>query len=90
MKNEMNTIIGKVLRSIREEQGKTIVDMAIDMNVDKSYISRMETGQRTISAENMMTYIEILHYDSRSLMDRIEAYANAMKEIEDEEGKVHN
>ena len=63
MKNEnsgeiTNAMIGEVLKKVRREKGLTQKDVADDLNVSQSYISAVELGKRTASADFVIKLVK--------------------------------
>jgi hypothetical protein len=51
-------LIGATLRQYREQAGRVIADAALLLDCDRSKISRIETGTRGISPEELRTLLE--------------------------------
>jgi len=48
MSNQLNLRFGRRLRDLRRKQGWTQVYMAEHVGIDRSYISDMENGKKTV------------------------------------------
>jgi transcriptional regulator with XRE-family HTH domain len=47
---------GKALRSVRRAAGKTLAELASEIGIDTSYLSRVETGERPVTEEIHLAY----------------------------------
>jgi transcriptional regulator with XRE-family HTH domain len=69
-------LIGASLRQYREQAGRTIADAAILLGCDRSKISRIETGTRGISPEDIRTLLDDYSPDPGG-REALEAMASA-------------
>jgi transcriptional regulator with XRE-family HTH domain len=68
----VEVIFGKVLRQIREEKGLTQEKIAELANVDRTYIYRLETGQRSPSLSIIFRIAKALKISPGTLLDRVD------------------
>ena len=55
----MTTLLGRTLRTIRRDRGMTITDVANVTGIDRSVISRLESGDRTrLALSTLRQYVE--------------------------------
>ena len=60
MNVDANRTCGKCLSQIRREQGITQVELAEKLGVPQSFISKVETGERSLRAYEQFAYAEAL------------------------------
>ena len=71
MKTNYNSAIGEWLMHERIRQGLSLQDVADRLQVSKSAVYYWEVGKRTIYAENMINYCQVLNVSPSKLMDDI-------------------
>ena len=71
MKTNYNSAIGEWLMHQRIQQGLSLQDIADRLQVSKSAVYYWEVGKRTIYAENMINYCNVLNVSPSKLMDDI-------------------
>ena len=71
MKTNYNSAIGEWLMNQRIRQGLSLQDIADRLQVSKSAVYYWEVGKRTIYAENMINYCNVLNVSPSKLMDDI-------------------
>lgn len=62
-------LIGKKVKSVREEKGKTQQDLAALCNFEKSTISRIEAGRTNITLKNLYKISQALNVKITVLVD---------------------
>ncbi|SMO77722.1 Helix-turn-helix [Saccharicrinis carchari] len=60
-------IIGQKLRSLREEKGLLLRQVAAELEVDTAYISKMERGEKNIKREYILKLASIYDYPEDDL-----------------------
>lgn len=68
--------IGLPLRAVREARGMTLADAAIRAEVDESYLSRIERGQRLPSLRLLARLAEV--YGAEQLARQLEPYVSGV------------
>lgn len=63
-------MMGELLRKAREAAGFTQREVARRLDVNQSRISRMETGNRRISAEELVQLARLYNVDVTALIPR--------------------
>lgn len=71
MKERFNIELGSALKSIREKQNITQVEVAAKLGVSKMTISHWESGARAMTAKNLTQYCEVLGVTIQSVFDRM-------------------
>ena len=72
MSKEFNKKIGAVLREKRKEKGFSQEYIADRLGVSKNQVSHWELGHRSIYAEQLSDYCEILGVTMQSIFDDME------------------
>ena len=67
-----NRTCGKCLSQIRREQGVTQVELARKLGVPQSFISKVETGERSLRVYEQFAYAEALGISVEDLVRRLE------------------
>ena len=67
-----NRSIGKALQLVRVERGLTQVQMAESMGKPQSFISKVESGERSLHVSELFAYAEALGMDAQELVGRLE------------------
>ena len=73
MNVDANRTCGKCLSQIRREQGITQVELAKKLRVTQSFISKVETGERSLRVYEQFAYAEALGITVGVLVQRLEA-----------------
>ena len=73
MNVDANRTCGKCLSQIRREQGVTQVELAKKLGVPQSFISKVETGERSLRVYEQFAYAEALGITVGVLVQRLEA-----------------
>jgi len=63
---------GNILRSIRKSKGFSQEKLAFDANLDRTYISLLERGQRMPTLETIFKIAEALEFSPSELIMKIE------------------
>lgn len=72
MNVDANRTCGKCLSQIRREQGVTQVELARKPGVPQSFISKVETGERSLRVYEQFAYAEALGISVEDLVRRLE------------------
>lgn len=72
MNVDANRTCGKCLSQIRREQGVTQVELARKLGVPQSFISKVETGERSLRVYEQFAYAEALGISVEDLVRRLE------------------
>ena len=67
-----NRSIGKALQLVRVERGLTQVELAASLGKAQSFISKIESGERSLHAYELFSYAEALGMDAQELVGRLE------------------
>ncbi|MFZ6013405.1 MAG: helix-turn-helix domain-containing protein [Bacteroidota bacterium] len=70
-KASVKTILGKVIRQVREEKGVTQERLAELAEVDRTYIYRIESGKRSPSVDIIFRLADALKISPGNLLDRV-------------------
>ena len=73
MNVDANRTCGKCFSQIRREQGVTQVELAKKLGVPQSFISKVETGERSLRVYEQFAYAEALGISVDDLVHRLEA-----------------
>lgn len=73
MNVDANRTCGKCLSQIRREQGIIQVELAKKLRVPQSFISKVETGERSLRVYEQFAYAEALGITVGVLVQRLEA-----------------
>lgn len=68
MNIDANKICGRCLAQLREKAGLTQVELAKRLNVPQSFVSKVETGERSLRAYELFTYAYALGADVHSVV----------------------
>lgn len=71
MNVDANKTCGKCLSQIRREQNLTQVELAQKLEVPQSFISKIETGERSLKAYELFSYAKALDITAESLVRRL-------------------
>lgn len=72
MNVDANRTCGKCLSQIRREQGITQVELAKKLGVPQSFISKVESGERSLRVYEQFAYAEALGISVEDLVRRLE------------------
>ena len=67
-----NRPIGKALQLVRVERGLTQVELAASLGKPQSFISKIESGERSLHVYELFFYAEALGMDAQELVGRLE------------------
>jgi transcriptional regulator with XRE-family HTH domain len=67
----LRTAIGRVLRRIRQAQGRTLQDVADRAGVSMAYLSEVERGRKEASSEMLAAICGALGIDLIELLDEV-------------------
>ena len=68
---EIKTIFGDVLKQARKEKGISQEQLAFDSNLDRSYISKLETGVYQPSISTIFAVSEVLGIKPADLIEKV-------------------
>ena len=74
MNVDANKTCGKCLSQIRREQGITQVELANRLGMPQSFVSKIETGERSLKVYEQFAYARALGISSEALVQRLESY----------------
>ena len=72
MKSRNNVIFGKALKNLRKASGKTQEQLAFDAELDRTYISLLEVGNRSPSLDTLIALCKALDISLIELAIEIE------------------
>ena len=78
MNVDANRTCGKCLSQIRREQGITQVELAKKLGVPQSFISKVETGERSLRVYEQFAYAESLGITIEVLVHKLGAVLNSV------------
>ena len=67
-----NRSIGKALQLVRVERGLTQVELAASLGKAQSFISKIESGERSLHVYELFSYAEALGMVAQELVGRLE------------------
>lgn len=70
---DANKVCGGCLARLRRESGLTQVELATRLGVPQSYVSKVETGERSLRAYELFDYADALSIDAHSLVSSLGA-----------------
>ncbi len=59
---------GRRVRALREKQGRSQEALALDLELDRSYVGSIERGERNLSLNNICRIAEALSVDPSGLV----------------------
>lgn len=68
--SEVSTLLGARLRDLREAAGITLTELAQAAGISKAYLSRLESGERTLSLATLLTLAAALRIPVASILPR--------------------
>ena len=69
---DANKVCGGCLARLRRESGLTQVELATRLGVPQSYVSKIETGERSLRAYELFGYATALGISAESLVSKLE------------------
>ena len=69
--DNIRLIFGKVLRDLRKQRAISQEDLAFDAGLDRSYISKLETGVYQPSMTTLFAIAEVLKIDPSVIVKRV-------------------
>lgn len=67
----LRTMLGDVLRRTRQEQGRTLADVAADAKVSMPYLSEVERGRKEASSEVLAAVCDALGLELSDLLGEV-------------------
>ena len=67
-----NRSIGKALQLVRVERDLTQVELAASLGKPQSFISKIESGERSLHVYELFSYAEALGMDAQELVGHLE------------------
>lgn len=71
MNIDANKICGRCLAQLRDEAGLTQVELATRLTVPQSFVSKIETGERSLRAYELFSYADALDIDVHSVVSSL-------------------
>lgn len=68
---DANKICGRCLARLRRESGLTQVELAVRLSAPQSYVSKIETGERSLRAYELFDYSKALGIDVHSVVSSL-------------------
>lgn len=68
---DIKIVFGKVLKQVRKEKKISQEQLAFDSNLDRSYISKLETGVYQPSISTIFALSEVLGIKPYNLVERV-------------------
>lgn len=68
MPSQHDRILGEKIRTLREERGLGSREMSTDVGMAVNYISKVESGQRTVSLEMVERIADVLEVSPELLL----------------------
>ena len=72
MNIDANKMCGRCLAQLRDKVGLTQVELAARLGVPQSYVSKLETGERSLRAYELFDYAKALGIDVRSVVSSLD------------------
>lgn len=69
-RTDISHLVGRRVRELRQQQGKTLRDVAAVSGLDFQQVSLLETGQRRISVDDLVGLAEALELTPSALLTR--------------------
>lgn len=79
MNVDANRACGRCLSRLRGERGLTQVELSRKLGVHQSFVSKVETGERSLKAYELFGYAEALGIDVHTLLDQLETSLASME-----------
>ncbi len=67
----LRTVVGEVLRRRRQEQGRTLAEVAHDANVSVQYLSEVERGRKEPSSAILAAVCDSLRIDLADMLGEV-------------------
>ncbi|MDY7088192.1 MAG: helix-turn-helix transcriptional regulator [Actinomycetota bacterium] len=67
----LRTVVGRVLRRHRLDQGRTLAEVAREANVSVQYLSEVERGRKEPSSEILAAVCDALHIELSDLLAEV-------------------
>ena len=67
----LRKLVGEVLRRRRQDQGRTLAEVAREANVSVPYLSEVERGRKEPSSEILAAVCDSLHFDLADLLAEV-------------------
>lgn len=75
----INKACGKCLAKMRRAAGLTQVELARKMGVPQSFVSKVETGERSLKLYEQFSYANAMNIDIHKFVDEIEQTVKSEK-----------
>lgn len=72
MNVDANKVCGRCVARLRKESGLTQIELAERLGMPQSYVSKVETGERSLRAYELFGYAKALEMGVESLVSRLE------------------
>ncbi len=69
MKDDPRILLGRIVRSLRKDQGWSQEDLAFESDLDRTYIGGIEQGRRNVGLINICKIAKALRVNPSSLLD---------------------
>jgi transcriptional regulator with XRE-family HTH domain len=69
--DELNAKIGAVLRKYRKQRKMSMQDVADKLNVTKTAVHYWESGKRSIYADQMLDYCDVIGLDPQQIIKEV-------------------
>ncbi len=76
MNVDANKVCGRCLARMRQESGLTQVDIARALGVPQSFVSKIETGERSLKLYEQFDYARALGISAPALSERLQSEMN--------------
>lgn len=76
MNVDANKVCGRCLARMRQESGLTQVDIARALGVPQSFVSKVETGERSLRLYEQFDYARALGISAQALSERLQSEMN--------------
>ena len=76
MNVDANKVCGRCLARMRQESGLTQVDIARTLGVPQSFVSKVETGERSLRLYEQFDYARALGISALALSERLQSEMN--------------
>lgn len=73
MNVDANKVCGRCLARMRQESGLTQVDIARALGVPQSFVSKVETGERSLKLYEQFDYARALGISAPALSERLQS-----------------
>lgn len=69
--DELNAKIGAVLRKYRKQRKMSMQEVADKLNVTKTAVHYWESGKRSIYADQMLDYCDVIDLDPQQIIKEV-------------------